>query len=117
MYVQGSTRLPEEIDSYATEIVTTKIKEKIDNLDTKNFMLYKRKNIDAITSNKFNLNNILEITEGELLRNPNPSNESFDIYENIEKYSAGLTKEDLVKFFNKVFINKDNLRLTSYVRI
>ena len=117
MYVQGSTRLPEEIDSYATEVVTTKIKEKIDNLDTKNFMLYKRKNIDAITSNKFNLNNILEITEGELLRNPNPSTESFDIYENIEKYSAGLTKGDLVKFYNKVFINKDNLRLTSYVRI
>ena len=76
--------------------------------------LYKRKNIDTLIANRFNLNNILLKTESNILQNyKDKHNQS--IYEKMKKYSGKITKKILIEFYNEVFDSINNLMFTSYL--
>lgn len=76
--------------------------------------LYKRKNIDTLIANRFNLDNILLKTESNILQNyKDKHNQS--IYEKMKKYSEKITKKILIEFYNEVFDSINNLMFTSYL--
>lgn len=80
----------------------------------KQLTLYKRKNIDTLIANRFNLDSILLKTESNILQNYNDKHNQ-SIYEKMKKYSGKITKKALIDFYNKVFDSRTNLMFTSYI--
>ena len=71
----------------------------------------KRKNFDTIASIRLDLSKISKryfdaITE---------ENFKFDNFNIIENYSRGITKPDIMRFFEENFIDKESLKFTVYM--
>ena len=94
----------------AVEEILNMIHKKIDSLQTNEFNLSKKKNIDSITSERLNLNKLTSRNFNVIVEDKY----NFYNFMNMEKFSRSINLEDLKVFFSKKFI-KEDLSLTIYV--
>jgi secreted Zn-dependent insulinase-like peptidase len=101
--------LPNVIDKAAIELVDS-LQQKLDALTAHEFTLAKKKSFDSIASTRYELSTLSDKYFNKIIE----KDYRFFNYLKMENYSKSLRKEDLIKFYNDVFI-EPNLKLTVYV--
>jgi secreted Zn-dependent insulinase-like peptidase len=99
------------IDEATSELLHKDIKNKLETMTNSEFNSAKRKNFDTLSFSRLDLSKISKryfdaITE---------ENFKFDNFNIIEKFSKGIKKIDILKFFDNHFIEKENLKFTIYM--
>ena len=70
----------------------------------KNFDIIADSRLDLSKSSKKNFNSIVENTY------------NFPNFNIMDKYSRSILKEDVISFFKQIFIDRENLKFTVYVK-
>jgi secreted Zn-dependent insulinase-like peptidase len=89
-----------------------KFKEKIEEMNKDEFENAKQRTFDILAFDRFDLEKMASIHFHSITKNIY----DFKNFSKIEKYSHSLNKDDIKSFFERIFINRNNLKFTVYVK-
>jgi secreted Zn-dependent insulinase-like peptidase len=90
-----------------------KFKQKIEEMNKDEFDNAKQRTFDILAFDRFDLEKMASIHFHSIIKNIY----NFKNFTKIEKYSHSLTQDDIKSFFERIFVNRNNLKFTVYVKI
>jgi hypothetical protein len=108
--VQGSSKLPHVMDDAAIDLVES-LEHKLGSITEQEFVMAKKKSFDSILNSRFDLSSLSDKYFTKIIE----QDYKFFNFIKMDNYSKSLRREDLVKFYNDVFIEQ-NLKMTVYVK-